>query len=70
MMEMNYIVRNAGPNSLVILDELCKGTDADQGSAICWAICEALLKCGAWTLIATHSMLITKLCDIYFPVEK
>jgi DNA mismatch repair ATPase MutS len=70
MTEMNYIVRNAGPGSLVIIDELCNETAADQGSAICWSICEALMITGAWVLIATHTPLITKLQDLYFNVTK
>lgn len=70
MTEMNYIVRNAGPGSLVIIDELCTATAADQGSAICWSLCEALMMTSAWTMIATHTPLITKLQDFYFNVSK
>jgi hypothetical protein len=70
MTEMNYIVRNAGPGSLVIIDELCNETAADQGSAICWSICEALMMTEAWVMIATHTPLITKLQDLYFNVTK
>ncbi|KAI9551670.1 mismatch repair ATPase Msh4 [Daphnia sinensis] len=69
MTEMNYIVRNAGPKSLVIIDELCNETAADQGSAICWSICEALIMTQAWIMIATHTPLITKLQDLYFNVS-
>ncbi|XP_057379025.2 mutS protein homolog 4-like [Daphnia carinata] len=69
MTEMNYIVRNAGPKSLVIIDELCNETAADQGSAICWSICEALIMTQAWVMIATHTPLITKLQDLYFNVS-
>lgn len=70
MMEINYIVRNAGPNSLVILDELGKTTSADHGSAICWTVCEALILARAWVLVTTHITLITKLQDVYFNVTK
>lgn len=70
MTEMNYIVRNAGPKSLVIIDELCNETAADQGSAICWSICEALIMTQAWIMIATHTPLVTKLQDLYFNVSK
>uniref|UniRef100_A0A0P5M024 Dna mismatch repair protein muts n=1 Tax=Daphnia magna TaxID=35525 RepID=A0A0P5M024_9CRUS len=69
MTEMNYIVRNAGPKSLVIIDELCNETAADQGSAICWSICEALIMTQAWIMIATHTPLVTKLQDLYFNVS-
>ena len=70
MKEMNYIVRNAGRRSLVVIDELCKETSVDQGSAICWSFCEALLAAEAWVLIATHSTLISKLEEIYFTISK
>ena len=70
MMEMNYIVRNADERSLVIVDELCWETSVDQGSAISWSLCEALMTCKAWVLIATHSPLITKMQDMYFNVAK
>lgn len=70
MMEMNYIVRNAGPRSLVILDELCQNTSRQEGSALCWALCEDLLELGAWVLITTHTPFITRLGDAYGPVVK
>ena len=70
MMEMNYIVRNAGRRSLVIIDELCKETSVGQGSAICWSFCEALLAAEAWVLIATHSNVMAQLEHVYFTVAK
>jgi DNA mismatch repair ATPase MutS len=70
MLEMNYIVRNADKRSLVIIDELCKETSVDEGSAICWSFCESLIKAQAWFLIATHNTLISKLEQIYFNVTK
>ena len=70
MMEMNYIVRNAGRRSLVIIDELCKETSVLQGNAICWSFCEALLAAEAWVLGATHSTTISRLEDVYFTVAK
>ena len=69
-MEMNYIVRNAGHRSLVIIDELCKETSVDEGSAICWAFCEALVEAKAWLLVATHNTLVSKMEHIYFNVVK
>ena len=70
MTEMNYIVRNAGAGSLVIIDELCNETAVNQGSAICWSLCEALMNTQAWVMITTHTPLITKLQDFYFNVAK
>jgi DNA mismatch repair protein MutS len=58
LVEMNetaYILRSATEMSLVIMDEVGRGTGTGDGLAIAWAICEDLLdrvKCR--TLFATH----------------
>ncbi len=57
MSEMAYILRNATNRSLVILDEIGRGTSTFDGLAIAWATVEFLCdqkKCGAKTLFATH----------------
>ena len=57
MSELSYILRNATPRSLVILDEIGRGTGTFDGLAIAWAAVEHLAdkkKCGAITLFATH----------------
>ncbi len=57
MSEMAYILRNATSRSLVILDEIGRGTSTFDGLAIAWAAVEFLCdrkKCGAKTLFATH----------------
>lgn len=41
--EMEYIYSNLTPNSLVIIDELCRSTNPHEGEMICSKFCEKLL---------------------------
>jgi DNA mismatch repair protein MutS len=55
MNETSNILRNAGTSSLVIMDEVGRGTSTHDGLSIAWAVCEYLLhtvRCR--TLFATH----------------
>ena len=67
MVEMNEtanILRHAGPKSLVVLDEIGRGTSTYDGLSIAWAVAECLheLKgAGVRTLFATHYHELTEL---------
>ena len=48
------ILNNAGPRSLVVLDEIGRGTSTYDGLSIAWSVAEYLAKIGCKTLFATH----------------
>jgi DNA mismatch repair protein MutS2 len=48
------ILRDAGPRSLVLLDELATGTDPLEGAALACAIVDALCRAGAVLAVTTH----------------
>lgn len=42
MNNMEHIMKNVTPNSLVIIDELCRSTNPKEGAQLAWNICEYL----------------------------
>ncbi|XP_050724012.1 mutS protein homolog 4-like [Eriocheir sinensis] len=55
----------AGPDSLVVLDELGSGTSLEEGGALAWAVVEALTRLGATTVLVTHTLFLTRLAALY-----
>ena len=63
MSELSYILNNAKKRSLIILDEIGRGTSTYDGLSIAWAVCEYLCNADTHirTLFATHYHELTAL---------
>ncbi|GFG40763.1 hypothetical protein Cfor_06041, partial [Coptotermes formosanus] len=63
--EFQFIRQMMTPLSLVIVDELCRGTSCEEGTAIAWVIIEQLMEEDAFIFLTTHFLYLTKLQELY-----
>ena len=54
LVNLKDIVEQAGPTTLVLIDELGSGTDPDEGASLSQAILERVLEGGARGVVTTH----------------
>lgn len=64
MSETANILHNASAYSLVLMDEVGRGTSTFDGLSLAWAAAEHLAKTKAFTLFATHYFELTTLPEI------
>ncbi|ANF17146.1 DNA mismatch repair protein MutS [Buchnera aphidicola (Schlechtendalia chinensis)] len=60
MVEMSYILRNANKYSLILIDEIGRGTSINDGLSLAWACMEFFVKkIKSMTLLSTHYFALT-----------
>ncbi|KAJ1959158.1 Mismatch repair protein msh3 [Dispira parvispora] len=68
MAESQYILTRATSRSLVLFDELGRGTSTLDGTALAYAVLRHIIEIGSFTLFTTHYHVLTSVGEIYRPV--
>jgi DNA mismatch repair protein MSH4 len=69
MREVSHMVRTATPQSLVLIDELGRGTSHADGQRIAYAVMDHLVKTGVLACLVTHYAALRKLGEKYKEVK-
>ncbi len=69
MIETANILNNATEKSLVILDEIGRGTSTFDGMALAWAVAERIIQMKTRTLFATHFHQLTDMASQFHGVK-
>jgi DNA mismatch repair protein MutS len=69
MVETANILNNATERSLVILDEIGRGTSTFDGMALAWAVAERIVQMKTRALFATHFHQLTDMAKLYHGVK-
>ena len=43
MKEVAFVLKHRSPTAVIIMDELCRGTNGSEAIDICYAVCQQLL---------------------------
>ncbi|MHA2041262.1 MAG: DNA mismatch repair protein MutS [Candidatus Thorarchaeota archaeon] len=69
MIETANILNNATERSLVILDEIGRGTSTYDGMALAWAVAERIVQMKSRAMFATHFHQLTEMADTHHGVK-
>lgn len=69
MIETANILNNATERSMVVLDEIGRGTSTFDGMALAWAVAERIVHLKTRTLFATHFHQLTDMSGLYHGVK-